>query len=613
MALLERECQEPGLTARWKAARLSALPGLAGKFMPSTQTRNLYQRSGGTGAEVTLQCLLANMKVELQVRPSDLQRVPAKGPVVVIANHPFGVLDGAVLAVLLARVRPDLRVLTHHLLAGLPELERECVQTDPFRMGPSRAEQIEALKESAEWLEQGGMLAMFPAGEVSHWQLPAAEVADPRWRHFAARLARKTGAAVLPVYFCGRNSVAFQVLGQIHPRLRSAFLLQEFLQRTGKTVEVRIGSSIVASSLASLGSDRKATEYLRSRTYLLARRGHTQPSLSVAMRAMLPRKTQQPIAAPTAAAMQMAELDSLPQARMLAENSEFAVWAARGREIPNLLRELGRLREITFREVGEGTGEPIDLDRFDDYYWHLLLWNKTQCELAGAYRAGNTAEIIAQHGIEGLYTSTLFRYDPRLFKMIGPALELGRSFVRPEYQRHFAPLLLLWKAIARYTADHPETPTLFGAVSISHAYSRESREMIVRYFESRKDGAELAAMIRPRTPFRVPRLQRTDYGAIVTGFSGLNELTQPIVDVEADGKGVPILLKQYDKLGGKLVGFNVDKKFSEVLDGLVVVDLRQTDRSVLERYMGRERVKAFRQYHRLSNGDGTPLTEKLAG
>ena len=195
----------------------------------------------------------------------------------------------------------------------------------------------------------------------------------------------------------------------------------------------------------------------------------------------------------------------------------------------------------------------------------------------------------------------MFKYDARLFLKIGSALELGRSFVRPEYQRQYAPLLLLWKGIARFVAAHPEAPVLFGAVSISNEYNSLSREMIVRYFEQRqeREGREFADLIQARTPFRTPKLRRWDCGALCSLLRDLEELAEPISDVEEDGKGLPILLKQYAKVGGKLVGFNLDRKFSDVVDGLVIVDLRQTDPSVLERYMGKDGHESFRRFHGL--------------
>ena len=487
---------------------LAGLPGFAGKFIPMEQARELYQRVRSAPQGFRLEALLAEMKVKLDVQPADLERIPIKGPLVAVANHPFGVLDGVALAVLLSRMRPDVKILTNSLLQGIPELHEHCIFVDPFRTPSAADKNLKPLKQAMGWLRHGGALAVFPAGEVSQWNVREAQVTDPAWNTVAARLVRKTGASALPVYFCGRNSVTFQLLGLINPRLRTLFLLQEFLQQREKDVQVRIGGAIPSELIANLDNDEEATEYLRLRTYLLSYRGKKPISLPTKMRAALPRKPQEQIASEVASRFIVNDIAGLPAERLLVETADFVVYAARASELPHVLDELGRLREITFRAAGEGTGRSADLDQFDAYYWHLLLWNKEKQELAGAYRAGNTDEIIRSHGIKGLYTNTVFRYDEQLFLKIGSALELGRSFVRPEYQRQYAPLLLLWKGIARFVAAHPETPVLFGAVSISNEYSSLSREMIVRYFEQREDGREFADLIQARTPFRAPKLRR---------------------------------------------------------------------------------------------------------
>jgi putative hemolysin len=536
----------------------------------------------------------------LRIAEADEARIPASGPVVVVANHPYGVLDGAILTVLLTRVRPDVKVLTNFLLGDVPELRKHCIFVDLFQSDHSSESYRRAVREALAWLQQGGMLAIFPSGEVSQWQMPAAEIADPAWNDTAVRLIRRTGATALPLYFCGHNGVGFQLMGMIHPRLRSAFLLQEFLKQEGKTVEVRVGSGIPADALEAMQDDAEAIEYLRWRTYLLARRNKPEISWPTALRSRLAFKIQEPVAAPVSADLLAEEVEKLPEDRCLAENADFAVYLGSVHEMPELLREVGRLRELTFRRAGEGTGKSRDLDSFDDYYSHILLWHKTRRELVGAYRAGNAEEILAKRGISGLYTNTLFRYDEQIFKKLGPALELGRSFVRPEYQRQYAPLLLLWKGIARMVAKCPEIPVLFGAVSISNDYNEASREMIYRFFEAHMQADELAGLIEPRRPFRPGLLRRWDCRGMYHAFRDLDELSQPITDVEADGKGLPILLRQYAKIGGKLLGFNVDRKFSNVLDGLVVVDLRKTEPAVLERYMGREGAARFRRVHAVS-------------
>jgi len=598
-------------------SRPSGLPGLlglAGKFVPIGQARQLYERVRTAPPGFRLEALLAEMRIKIEVQTGDLERIPVKGPLVAVANHPFGVLDAAALAVLLSRVRPDVKILTNSLLEGIPELREQCIVLDPFPASSlsykSVDQNVRPLKHAIEWLRQGGALAVFPAGDVSQWNLREAQVADPAWNTVAARLVSGTGASALPVYFCGCNSVTFHLLGLVNPRLRTFFLLQEFLQQREKAVQVRIGSTIPSELIASLDNDKEATEYLRLRTYLLAYRGRKTVSLPGRMRAALPRKPQERIAEEVPSRFVIHDIAALPAERLLVENAEFAVYAARASELPHALDELGRLREITFRAAGEGTGRSADLDHFDAYYWHLLLWNKQKQELAGAYRAGETDAIIPAHGIKGLYTNTVFRYSEQLFLKIGSALELGRSFVCPQYQRQYAPLLLLWKGVARFVAARPQAPVLFGAVSISNDYNSLSREMIVRYFEQREDGRELADLVKARTPFRAPKLRHWDCGTLCSLLRDLDELAEPISDVEEDGKGLPILLKQYAKVGGRMVGFNVDRKFSDVVDGFVIVDLRQTDASVLERYMGKNGHASFRRFHKLDQpASGQPIAQ----
>jgi len=579
------------------APALAGLPGFAGKLLPLEQAHALYLKARARTHGSVLENLLREMNIDISVSLADLERIPRKGPVVVVSNHPYGMLDGAVLAVLLGRVRLDVKVMTNFLLAGVPELEQFYIFVDPLQTSKSHQRNRHALKQAMEWLQQGSMLAIFPAGEVSHWQIPHGTVAYPRWNETAARLIRKTNATTLPVYFCGQNSLSFQFMGLLHPRLRLAFLLQEFLKQQDTQVKLRVGTPIPEDAITSLADDGLATEYLRWRTYLLAERGKSALG-APSFKSVLPAK-EEAITPALPRELLIRDLKNLASESLLAENQEFEVYAAQAEDIPHLLSEIGRLREVTFRSVGEGTGKRSDLDVFDRYYWHILLWSKSRQELVGAYRAGNTAEIVAQRGIGGLYTSTLFHYDERLLARTGPALELGRSFVRPEYQRQFAPLLLLWKGIARFVSRRPQTPVLFGAVSISNAYSCASRKLIYSFFESRKGADALADLVTPRHPFRSGRLHQLDCRAACKVLRDLDALSQPIADLELDGKGLPILLKQYAKVGGRLLAFNLDRKFSDVLDGLVIVDLRQTEPILLERYMGREALKDFRRFHGL--------------
>jgi putative hemolysin len=599
LELLSRTAAAPSAGVLAQLPALPGLPPLASKLVPLEQARNLYEKVRERTGGFSLRTLLDEMQVEIRVGATDVSRIPDRGPVVAVANHPFGILDGAVVSVLLSRVRPDVKVMTNAVLSGIPELQESCIFVDPFGTPESVQNNRNALKQAMGWVRDGGMLAIFPAGEVSHWRLPENEIADPTWNDTAARLIRRSSAFALPIFFCGRNSFSFHLIGLLHPRLRTAFLLQEFLQQEGKTVSVRVGNAIPTEMVTALPDHREATEYLRWRTYLLAQRGRTTLQVPEALRPILLRKPQRAITGAAPQNRLVAEIEALPAERRVAENAEFCVYAAQSREIPQLLQEVGRLREITFREVGEGTGKSSDLDPFDLYYWHLLLWSKSRQELVGAYRAANTEDVIRERGVRGLYTSTLFRYEEELFRKMGPALELGRSFVVPAYQRQFAPLLMLWKGIARFVAVRPETPVLFGAVSISNEYNQASRELIVQFFASRSQSHELANLVQARNPFRAAGVRRYDCRVMCRALRDLDELAEPIADIEVDGKGLPILLKQYAKVGGKMLGFNVDRNFSNALDGLVMVDLRQTEPAVLEKYMGKEGLAGFRSHHGL--------------
>ncbi len=287
-------------------------------------------------------------------------------------------------------------------------------------------------------------------------------------------------------------------------------------------------------------------------------------------------------------------------------------------QIPNLLQEIGRLREVTFRQVKEGTGKAIDLDRFDAHYLHLFLWNREAQEVVGAYRMGRTDRIMKELGSTGLYTATLFDFQGEFLEEINPALELGRSFIRLEYQKNYSALLLLWKGIGQFVAQNPHYQVLFGPVSISNEYNEFSQGLLATWLSMHNFLPELAQFIRPKNPFEVKKFRCQDLRLALTGTQAVEELSALIADVDPNQKGVPILLKQYLKLGGKLLGFNRDPNFNNVLDGLILVDLLQTSHQVLQRYMGKEGLARFTQYQsRLmfpANGNTIPKSPfRLSG
>lgn len=335
--------------------------------------------------------------------------------------------------------------------------------------------------------------------------------------------------------------------------------------------EVRFGTPINPVKVRSLSTFEERITYLAWRIFLLAERPFPQPvNHAFSCEVVAPGPTEE---------LQQETARLVP----LFESGMMKVFLAEARQIPASLREIGRLREVTFRAAGEGTGDPLDIDLFDEHYLHLFIWNAEKAEIVGAYRLSPT-----DHGPDHLYTATLFHYGQEFLSKMGPALELGRSFVRKEYQRSFSPLLLLWKGIGKFLAVHPQYRRLFGPVSISSRYSSLSRELMIAFLERREWLAGLASLVRPR---RAPARQ----GAAEYCYD-LEDLSDVISDVECRACGVPVLLRHYLRLGGKLLGFNVDHKFSDALDGLMLVDLTQTEPALLERYLGKPEAQSFRDY-----------------
>jgi len=544
---------------------------------------------------------LSLLNVWYDVSEESLKRIPQKGPVIVVANHPFGAIEGILMASLLASVRPDIKILANYLLARIPEMRPLIFSVDPFGSKKAKTRNLKPMREALNWVKQGGALAIFPAGEVAHLNLRRSEVADPRWSESIARFIRRTQAPVLPVYFDGRNGVLFQIMGLVHPRLRTVMLPHELLNKSNRRIPVRVGHLIPYHKLAEIKDDADLIAYIRLRTYLLINRADT-PSAKSARTVFVKRQSAfKIIAEPESQKLLIRDIEQLPAENLLAEHEEYAVYRASMSEIPHLIREIGRLREVTFRCAGEGSGKTLDLDQVDNYYDHLFVWNREKQEIVGAYRAAATDKIIKQYGVDGLYTSTLFKYKKPLLNQIGPALELGRSFVRPEYQRLYAPLNLLWVGIGQLIVREPRYRILFGPVSINNSYQTASRKLMVNFLKANSYDSNLARLVKAKSPLKTKKPKKWDERAARRLIVDIKDMASLISDIEADQQGVPVLLRHYLRLGGKLLGFNIDPDFSDVLDGLVLVDLTQTDPHIMERYLGREGYNQFLEYHHLSN------------
>ncbi len=540
-----------------------------------------------------LQQVFETFNIRYQVEAEELARIPRRGPLVVVANHPFGAIEGVIMAAVLVQVRPDVKIMANFVLQRIPELRDRFIAVNPFGGSAATRSNARPLKEALQWLRQDGCLVVFPAGEVSHLNPRKAAVSDPDWSPSVGRLIQLAQAPVQTVYFYGANSLLFQLCGLVHPWLRTALLPRELVRRANTTIPIRIGKAIGYQKLKGMADEKALIDYLRLRTYTLRNTDSAKAARRTAAKTNAAAIAD--IIEPVCAQAMTYEIAAMPAHQLLLENGEMQVYYAGAKRIPNLLQEIGRLRELSFRAVGEGTGRSADLDFYDGFYLHLFIWNQKRAEVVGAYRLGQADRIMAKQGIVGLYSHSLFNYSRQFIGRLNPALELGRSFVRPEYQKSFTPLMLLWKGIGQYVSLNPQYRKLFGPVSISSDYQPLSQQLLVDFLRANNGVPELARLVKPRRPFKPMAVDRRACKLYIESIDVVADL---IDEIERGEKGVPILLKQYLKLGGRVLEFNVDDQFNDALDALIMVDLLATDRRTLAKYMGQEGAERFYKYQR---------------
>lgn len=567
------------------------------KALCLSRMNRLYETMGKINdAENFIQEALSRLQVEFKIPEADYSRIPQNGPVIVVLNHPFGGIEGLLVSSLLLSRRKDIKIMANFLLADIPGIRELFIPVDPFDQKKSRYRNIQALRKAIRWVNQGGVLVVFPAGEVSHFQFKERRTTDPPWNPGILKIIQKTQAPVLPIFFKGKNGLLFQVAGLIHPRLRTALLAREVLNKQKRNFEVRVGHLIPSKIMASFSSFRVQLDYLRQRTLMLEYRSPFADDPPIQRPIQKKPTTHASVIPPLPSIALAQEIRNLPANQILLSHGEYKVAMSFAVQTPMLLREIGRQRELTFRQVGEGTGKEIDLDIYDTFYLHLFLWKEDTQEIVGAYRLGMTDRLLTRLGRRGLYTQSLFYLHPRFLNWIHPALELGRSFVRIEYQKSYNALLLLWKGIGRFVARNPRYRFLFGPVSISNEYQKASRMLMVTYLKDHNFLPEMAKWIKPKKPFPF-KPDKWMEAAARHLINGVDEFSDWVSELENESKGIPVLLKQYLKLGGKLLGFNVDPQFSNALDGLILVDLLKADHRLLERYMGKENFHFFLSYH----------------
>lgn len=535
----------------------------------------LYESHSQENALAFIDHALEELDVTCAINDADLARIPKTGAFITVSNHPLGGIDGLLLIKLLLKIRPDFKVMGNFLLNKIEPLQPLIIPVNPFEQFKDAASSLAGMKASLSHLQIGSPLGVFPAGEVSTFQNDARIVIDKPWNLTIAKLITKSEVPVIPIYFEGENSLFFHLLGQIHPLLRTARLPTELFNKKGKEVKIRIGTAISPKQLAEFSKPSELTAYIRAKTYALGTKLEV-PSFFKKF-TYRPSKKQLPIIEAIPKELLKAEIEQALIDFPLLKSDPFEIFCAPAATIPNVLKELGRLREITFREVGEGTNNSTDLDPFDLYYHHLVIWDKEKEKIVGSYRLCKGKLALHQNGKRGFYLNTLFKMDDALLPMLGESIELGRSFIVKEYQRKPLSLFLLWKGIFYYLLKNPEYRYLIGPVSISNDFSSFSRNLIVAFIKRNYFDEEIAQYIKPRKKFRIPENRRVDSSLVLSSLEkSISKLDAFIKDIEF-GFGAPVLLKKYLKLNAKMVGFNVDPKFNDALDGLVVVDILGID------------------------------------
>ncbi len=540
--------------------------------------------------------ILQAMRIDLQLGEDQIDRIPKEGPLVVVANHPFGGIEGVALLALLKRVRPDVKLMANYVLGMIPALRNDFIFVDPFGGKGSVQNNITGMRDSLRWLKDGHCLGIFPAGEVSSFQPGRGAVADVKWADAIGRIIQKAKCDVSCIYFDGRNSRLFQMLGMVNSRLRTLMLPRETARKKNHPLVVKVGHVVPAEKTQTFETAPDLMDYLRMRTYVLSAGGRKDRQWKKRRKQRLERLKRRQrlerLAPPVEPDILVAELHALSDEEVLLESGIYRVYCARAENIPNTLAELGRLREETFRAVGEGTGQASDIDWWDQHYRHLILWNDEDKDIIGSYRMGLTDELLEKFGRRGLYTTTLFEYSDRVLDTLTPAVELGRSFVQKKYQKSHVSLGLLWKGIAAFVYRNPLHSKLFGPVSISNEYHSMSKQILVEFIKDHHFDDDLANGVHPAHPLKIKpvKLWNHDHeGSVLRKIGDVDEL---IAEIEPHMKNAPVLIRQYLRLNGKFLAFNVDPDFSDSLDALILCDL--ADATVVgKRYMGKDKFAEF--------------------
>ncbi len=566
------------------------------KVLKVSTMNKIYDRNKHLNDLEFLNRILDEFEINFEIPEEDLRRLPKDGAYITISNHPLGGIDGILLLKLLIEQRPDYKIIANFLLHRIEPLKPYIMPVNPFEERKDTKSSISGFMQAIRHLKSGHPLGIFPAGEVSTYKDDRL-IVDRPWEEAAMKLIQKADVPVVPIYFHAKNSKLFYRLSRISDTFRTAKLPSELLTQKNRVIKVRIGKPISVAAQAEHESLEDFTEFLRKKTYMLANPFEKKRLIEKVPTSIKLPKQPKEIAGPVNVELMQKEIDRLREEdHRLLESKNYEVFLGPASKMRSILREIGRLREITFRDIGEGTNQAIDLDRFDQFYHHLFLWDNQENALVGAYRMGLGAKIFPTYGIDGFYLQDLFRFEPELYKMMSESIEMGRAFIIKEYQQKPMPLFLLWKGIVHTTLRFPEHKYLIGGVSISNQFSNFSKSLMIEFMKSHYWDPYVAQYVHPKKEFKV-KLKDADKDFIFDETEAdLNKFDKLIDEVEPGELRLPVLIKKYIKQNAKVVAFNVDPLFNNAVDGLMYIRIADLPESTVKPVMEEFQAELERKF-----------------
>jgi len=518
--------------------------------------------------------LLSALGVKVVGGQKVVDKLPTTGRCIVVCNHPYGMIEGVIMAHLLTSFRSDTKIMANVGLQIFKEIKDYFIFANPLK--PKSPINPAAIKQCFKHLNQDGLLVIFPAGRVSFFQKDKQQITDGEWNRLAVSLSQKTNTSILPIFISGTNSSLFQRLGRIYYRFRLLMLAHEMFKLNNRTIQLSANNLIDAKQLDAFDSVTKMNDFIRMQCYLNDLRYFTPWLADNEVDAF---EEITPKADPF---LMKNELLNLDRKQHLLDFKSFSVYYGYQSQIPTCVQEITRLREVTFRTLDEGSGKSCDTDQFDATYMHLFIFDHKAEEIIGAYRIGQTDQLLKNGGLSQLYLSQMFNFEKKFVNQQSPCLEMGRSFIVEAHQNSFHGLLLLWKGIGAFVCQNPQYRTLYGTVSLSKLYDPRSVALMDKVMVTDREG------VSAQMPFE-SELHPEVREFVESNNLTPNQLSTTVMAIENNGKDIPVLLKQYQKLGAKFHCTGIDQNFNNTPGLLLSVDLPNAPDKLLKLYLGKSK------------------------